>query len=1372
MAPSVCPKIRAGDHRWTSQSKLTLTIAVRTRDWISGEIRSSPIGNIKRKRLKKRLKRPQTQRVNAHSMNYEGAGVGDYDPPPLENSSMETLRPWIVLVVEAALCLCLGQPPPDKLPLRNPLQLVEDDNEVRVRVKDRKIVQVAQWSPPSQSIQGTLSDSLTTILGIFSKESTQRYQIKARKPLNSGTKGAILKIVEFEVVISYVRAQTPQVALYVLDFQVEGCEGASVFGTPVDILGQPKMSSLLRDFCRQHNGQQNGVAPPNGDGHEMDVDVGLDSDSEASSLRSQSCAASVSPVSQQQFQSKISTGRRIENLQAATLVGVGSAPPKTDATSLLSALMPKKRQGNPNKAPSAARESLSKNTKPPRPPSSKLDLEIDQLGFATQLIPSTEQEASDNEKGDRSSDACADLLTRPPSLASSTLRYTSDARSPSISRSLERDKVVHDDHKAEVASTQISAGEDMPPPKRRDLTVRKGHQQIMNGTDSHMPQEEPRITTKISMELDNNQKTSVQTRRNDPWRHMTRIRRRDVTIHKDQEELIEQQESWVPAEPGKRPPQAHVPIYLLQEWNDMQRRRSSMEKISDDAAPPPINEDEDIGFNILKSSQATEMLDPEWDPTPLPSSSHLVPQDSSPLQRLPSMGDSRLRRSASPNDAICSNAEAVASQIEKSLASQPEIPPNSQKPRVCDPATPVEDEDDSSEMETAAPKGLGNTSQVDEDQEEDGISTSWLSLPQSNEAFFMEVEQSPYIEERERDIEVNSEPLQADGQCFGQKYHKKVSSDPLIPSTYDTQRLNIHPETSPSTSREHPRSQSPAESSASTSTKVSNPLERDPVDYEDDEPMAGKQLMSDLEEFMQNSQAEYTDPAVIVHASGPAVSSPIDVRGSHLEINSTSVMIGKRKRSELSPWSNNSPKQPRIFKSQTCTSSTSSGEEKVAKNRTVALECREPYFDNDELLSKTEAVYNRFKEAYSNYAGNFNHFRQACNMLQGLRGQNILTRSFLWDDFVVQYPSYILRHHDLSQSSCLGSFENYLQQEVSKLRCRKGILTAHDLELVLAEQDGEDFTSEASSKRNSSRRLSNFSPLENEQGSLAAFDPEDPIILSSDEERKEREPTIPESNHGELLHQPEIDLMAEDLAESSDELEAHKSASVELGDTDASWPLFSSTNEIDVASTGIDADDEVNTSDEIAESVDGSHRAAVALVAAKQTRSMSFETNSDDDSDMLESSSSKSSLRGYTIEGSGRHRPITNKLQKRDISEEYSEGILKSRDKTITPPLRPRRPQPFYRPPPDSPRDPLWKLYHSTTTQQGNGQDSDDPKPWYKDRNTPFKMYARNVAKLQADYGFRQDGSKADPIPVDENGVVRPPPLGNPRGMDSMGWKF
>lgn len=73
------------------------------------------------------------------------AGIKDkLCPTTISSSIMEIMRKWIAPLVEAALCSYLGEPFPDEVALRNSLKLVEDDNTLRVRVGDQKLVQVAQ----------------------------------------------------------------------------------------------------------------------------------------------------------------------------------------------------------------------------------------------------------------------------------------------------------------------------------------------------------------------------------------------------------------------------------------------------------------------------------------------------------------------------------------------------------------------------------------------------------------------------------------------------------------------------------------------------------------------------------------------------------------------------------------------------------------------------------------------------------------------------------------------------------------------------------------------------------------------------------------------------------------------------------------------------------------------------------------------------------------------------------------------------------------------------------------------------------------------------------------------------------------------------
>ncbi|OAX80883.1 hypothetical protein ACJ72_04779 [Emergomyces africanus] len=1289
---------------------------------------------------------------------------------------MEILRPWIVPLVEATLCSSLGQPLPDELVLRNPLKLVDDDSNLRVLVRDQKIAQVAQWSPDPGPIRGTLSDSVTTISSIFSKDSTERYRNKTRKQVNKGTKGALIKINEFEIVISYVRARKPDITLYILDFRVEGCEGSGVFGKPVDINFHSGISSMAKKCSRKYNSQRNDHASPNREARKMNASSDSDSDSDAASLKSQACDSNSPLGSKDQFKSQVLYYQGMEKTRAPPRNF--TALPKKNATLLLSALTSKPGPAGPSEPISTGREKLGEQRKIHTPLSPEVHVDIDQIGFATQLPLSIEKAPSMQEKINSNDDGGAELLAQSNSPVDRTpRRRISDTRlSHNLSKNHEKKTMICDDQRKDIDYSQMATGGIIMQQTQPAMATRISRDKPVDNHVSRSSLETPKPTTTKNRAMPTNSpKTNKAADRDDPWRHMTRIRRRDVKVPKDQEELISKKESWVPPEPGKQVPQAHVPIHLLQEWNEMHRCRPSTEKCSASPAPSPsppppppqsTNEEDELDADLLKSSPESELSESEWPATlRSPCSSHLVPQDSSP----PHSGNTRPSRLSYATN-VLNNEGRVAGETENDPECGADISRNLHGTPTLDTTTPMEDEDNESEMEIVVPNALSNVNQSDGEIEDDAVASSGTSPSPANKISFTEVEQTPYVEGGKRRMPTSSHCLNVDRDST-QKYNK-VSSDSLIPSTYDSRRLNVHPESSASTNGET------SKSSAHNSRRASKELNLlDCSSTDDDEFMAERQLVSDLDEHTQSTHWEYLTVPNTVHAPGTPIdadkplSSSVDPLKSQIEMNATSPITKKRKRHEISPKGGNRTEHPKTSKSQKSRHNTFSYMAKPTDYRSIRSERRQSYFGNDVFLSKTEVVYNRFKETYPDYTGSLDHFKQACCKLQCLRDQKSMERSFLWDDFIVRYPAHILQYREPGNISPTVSYENYFHKEVTKPQCRKRNLTARDLELILAEREHKD---KSSPMPNYNRRSFRSSFPADDQAATSQVNPVIHGLSSSYEVDHSREPSIPESNHEGLLSSLQTNLV-EDVTESSDdELEAHETASVELGGPRTASPLSVSAQEIPFTDEDVGSGNEDNMmSDGIAESVQGGTCSPGTLATAKQARNMPLEIDSDDYSGILESSPSNSSFHEGNHEGSrGAHHKIPEKVDTSEIlPNEHNPGLLKSQDKNISPPPKSRLPHR----PPDSRQNPFWNLYNKTRKQLSevkDPKDPDDPKPWYKSPNTPFKIFARNLAKLQADYGFRRDGSKADPIPVDEDGVVRPPPLGDPRGMDSMGWKL
>ncbi|EER42655.1 conserved hypothetical protein [Histoplasma capsulatum H143] len=1206
---------------------------------------------------------------------------------------MEIMRDWIAPLVEAALCSYLGEPFPDEAALRNPLKLVEDDNTLRIRVGDQKLVQVAQWSPGPEPIRGTLSDSVTTISSVFSRESTEIFLKKARKRLTSNTRGAIIKINEFDIVISYARAHSPEISLFILDF-------------PLDVSGNSRLSSLARKCSRKCIAQRNGRASPNGEGRVANVATNSDSDSDsdASSLRSQAYD-STAPLSQEQFISQAPYRRRLENPQVPARKDA-VLPKKKNATLILSALTSKSRLAEP--ISTIPNEKPCQTGQSNRPLSREFDADIDQIGFATQLVPSIEKTSPIHEEINSNGSCDAESLSpcRNP-VASTSLSHISDTRSPRVNKSRNKNNVAS----------------------------QKGRDKSTDNTDPNTSPKAPKLTVQKEMTTNNSPKANVQTARDDPWRNMTRIRHRDVTIHRDQEDLIQMKESWVPPEPGKQAPQAHVPIRLLQEWNDMHCRRPSRENINGCAASQSTNEEEDLDSELLKSSSQGEVLDSEWAATPQStSSSHLVPQDSSPL----AMSDIRPSLLYPARNVSVRNNDILTRDNVDELKDGPDIPVKSQKASAFGTTPLIEDDDDYSEMGMAVPNGLGNVSQTNEDSGDEEI-------PRSGAL----VEQTPYVQAVKRKMATTIHSPRNTDEDSGQSYNK-TSSDPLIPSTYDFRCLNVHPESSMSTRGKATRNS--VKPSSPAPTERFNMLDCGSMDG-DDESMAERQLVSDLDEYMQSTRDEYLEVSATIQAPGTAEdatkpSSPtVNIHASQTEMNPTPLIIGKRKRNEISPKNNNSSKEPKIFRSQASRHNKLSRTIKPTECRQISFEHRS-CFGNGILPSKTEGIYNRFKEAYPDYAGSIDNFRKACDELQHQREQNFMKRSFLWDDFVVRYPSYVLQYCDDGESSHIAPYVDYFQREVKKPSCRKRNLTARDLDFVLAERVNENEAKETSFVENHSRRSSWASVLVNEQEPQTQNNIVVHVSSSDEEADNGQEPSIPESNHGELL----------------------ETASVELGDPNPFFSLSDSEKENATAYEDIiSVETKINLMpDGISESVEGHYCSPLAPTATRRACCTNLEIDSDDDSVLLDNSSSNSSLHENNQEENHDAKNGPEKVDRADLPNEHSQVFFRSQARQISPPQSRNQYRRFFHPPPESPQDPLWDLYNKAS----DVNDPDDPKQWHKSPNTPFKIYARNVAKLQADYGFRQDGSKADPIRVDEDGVVRPPPMGDPQGMGSIGWSL
>ncbi|KAI2681472.1 hypothetical protein DTO012A7_2827 [Penicillium roqueforti] len=128
--------------------------------------------------------------------------------------------------------------------------------------------------------------------------------------------------------------------------------------------------------------------------------------------------------------------------------------------------------------------------------------------------------------------------------------------------------------------------------------------------------------------------------------------------------------------------------------------------------------------------------------------------------------------------------------------------------------------------------------------------------------------------------------------------------------------------------------------------------------------------------------------------------------------------------------------------------------QKAAHGPNVELVARrQGSIGNSDEYAEAQTVYEKFCNDYSPYAGGFAHFTEMCSKLQAVRQKGQLQRSFLWDDFVIQYLeeySRYLTEHIFENSKTLD-YEDFFCSRFSRPHHKKRSLTAHGIDIVASQ---------------------------------------------------------------------------------------------------------------------------------------------------------------------------------------------------------------------------------------------------------------------------------------------------------------------------------
>ncbi|OJJ06250.1 hypothetical protein ASPVEDRAFT_316589 [Aspergillus versicolor CBS 583.65] len=560
----------------------------------------------------------------------------------------------------------------------------------------------------------------------------------------------------------------------------------------------------------------------------------------------------------------------------------------------------------------------------------------------------------------------------------------------------------------------------------------------------------------------------------DPWEGMTGIRAIDVTVPKDQQELLEpDRKPWYPPQVGEPVVSGRVPPALLNEWNKLviQRHQKEIDNKSES-----IGNDHLVAPSTPTADTSSDTdSDREWSATPgrTPRRGVLLPVDSSPLKD-DSAHPARPRRFSPSDQGGPTEVREEESQHEEGM----QAPPINQSPRAESPPIQAEaenngpsaeasvaemtpDNDDEhksdsssdSEMSVSVPQPLsGSTQQGTSGQVEPGVSSSGPSLPESAGRNIQVMETPATAFNRSRSATYNQDGFGiGPGNMEFQSQADKSSSQSRVLNTYASCDESTKADTSQESSKSLPpsgpdtrnpvlvigtRSSSEAPATQQTRWSGSSSLWTS----------SGRKVVegSMATASLQHSQSSrpfssYRDlpPSSMLSIEDDNRSSSVhsSVKGSPLKIDRATPM--KRFASEMGDSDRGSPSKRNKFDSKPTALELEGGlDERIIFRR-------QSYIINSAQSVEAARVYEKFRNDYPSYQGKFEHFTKLCSRLQAVRERGSLQRSFLWDDFIIKhlhdYPAYV--------ADCLGNevkslnYEEYFLSSFSKPTYKKRSLT-------------------------------------------------------------------------------------------------------------------------------------------------------------------------------------------------------------------------------------------------------------------------------------------------------------------------------------------
>ncbi|KMU83994.1 hypothetical protein CIHG_01778 [Coccidioides immitis H538.4] len=802
---------------------------------------------------------------------------------------MELMDKWIHPHIQRALCLCLDDLPDDKDSRQNPkLSEPRDDGKYfRVGVFGSQVVQVVKWQDSSSPIEALLSDSCTTIRGHLSNDAVAKYRLERKTDVRANTRGALMKITDFEIVINKKKTPAPSLALYIRSFDILGCEGTGTFGNPRDISSFLAISALAGQCqsiraesylectdMRRMQPQAPVSASDNESSHSSELSLASQADfatqlnnittsKEPTRCKPLPMNSPTSLKSRDLLNLLVSNGRgrettrdrdtpiSVESLSTAkTNLDKGSMPrpiiPNSD-TSIRSATVPPNiprcpqivpsqqnvmcdkihpPKAEPDKSSSSDISSKLRHKKDSKNPSPTPAIDSYHSSDRGPIKPKDRRSSASNAGGCQRETAIDDAkpwknekrIRRQdvsiPQAQQEILDSPNSWVGPETRSSLLSGQVFTElsDGRSEGSNEtecKRHTGFDDPSPwkntkriGRQDMTIPQDQQHKLDSPNAWAgPVTDPSSPVgQLTKEADDKQAHMARRQRKtntddaDPWKGWKRIRRRDVFIPQDQEEILDSPNSWIPPPAGQSLPSGRVPIELLRQWNEAQTK-------SDEPKNTPASEN--------RGSEGPEELDeqstqPELVPSPAPAtlSTQELGEDEWPLTSPPRLppDSSPPRVLQRPNNPPITRKTQENNEEDDIVDEVPALPDRQYFTNIRSSSFLVGVEprsgeySDHSDIEYSIPRGLETSTQEHQKRsfeltQEESMSSSDPQLSPCQVGSFTQVKQSPEIAHPHRQAPAKtkistSRERQGSLPPDNVSSTSKLASETVIPATF------------------------------------------------------------------------------------------------------------------------------------------------------------------------------------------------------------------------------------------------------------------------------------------------------------------------------------------------------------------------------------------------------------------------------------------------------------------------------------------------------------------------------------------------------------------------------------------------------------